>query len=665
MDFDSMLNRAYSFLNVKSVDGEKRTITGVATTPTPDRMGDVVEPLGVTFKNPLPLLLYHNSQKPVGWVKFQKPTKNGIDFEAQLPTIDEPGTVRDRIEEAWTSIKSGLLAGVSIGFRTIEEAYNKELGGFRILQSEVLELSLVAIPAQPDARIETIKSLDVFLPASGTEDDVADDTRPAPRASTRVITRSTGSRMAKKTYAEQITQWENTRAAKAARQDEIQTKASDESRAKDEAEAKEFADLDVEIKDCDTEIADLRRLESREKEAAKPVAGKTQEKGSESRTGLVRVSSPLPKGIGFARMAMCVMKAKGNEMQAMEYAKQFYPDDSALHGALRVKAAVGAGAALTSHWADDLVPYNILQNEFIEYLRPGSIVGKFGGPNPGGGNYPSLNRVPFNVRTSGFSSGLTGYWVQEGLPIPLSKAVSFTTTLTWAKVGGICALTQEEVRFSNPAAEAKVRDELARALNARVDIDFVDPAKAAVANVSPASITDSIAATAPSGTAATNVRKDLATLMALFAANNLDPTDLVLIMSGSMAAQISMMVNTLGNDDFPNLSLAGGTLRGIPVIVSEYLTSVGSPSTQTIIMVKASDIYLADDGAVTIDGSSEASVEMLDASLQQSGISGTGASLVSAFQSGLLFLKAQREITWKVRRSTAVQYISPAAYVAA
>src|SRR6185295_19684311 len=136
---------------------------------TPDRMGDVIEPLGVHFKNPLPLLLYHNSQKPVGWVKFFKPTKDGIEFEAKLPTIDEPGTVRDRIEEAWTSIKTGLLAGVSIGFRPIEEAFNKETNGYRFLKTEVLELSLVAIPAQPDARIETIKSLDIGCPAaSGT-----------------------------------------------------------------------------------------------------------------------------------------------------------------------------------------------------------------------------------------------------------------------------------------------------------------------------------------------------------------------------------------------------------------------------------------------------------------------------------------------------------------
>lgn len=662
-----MLKRAYSLLTVKSFDPATRTFAGIATAPVPDRLGDTIQK--VKFKNPLPLLLYHNSRMPVGEARFKKAGPDGTPFDAKISTIDRPGVVRDRLDEAVDSLAADppLIRGVSIGFRETEPPiYNKDTGGFDFPEVEVLELSMVVIPAHQDATIHTLKEYDTGLPASGSEDAVA-DIRPASRASTRVITRSTGSRMAKKTYAEQIEQWTNKRAATVAAQDEIQTKASDENRAKTPEEIESFKDLSEDVEACDREIADLKALEAREKKAAIPVDGKTPERAAATRAGLVRVEPNREKGIGFARLAMCVMKAKGNDLQAEAFAKQHYPDDSQLHAALRVKGAIGAGAALTSHWADDLVPYNVLQNEFIEFLRPGSILGKFGGPIPGttGRNYPSLNKVPFNVRTSGFSSGLTGYWVQEGLPIPVSKAVSFTASLTWAKVGGLCILTNEEVRFSNPNAEIKVRDEISKAINARTDIDFVDPAKVAVANVSPASITDGVAATAPSGTAATNVRKDLATLFATFATNNLEANDLVLIMSGTMAAQISMMVNTLGQDDFPNLGLQGGLLRGIPVIVSEHLTAVGSPSTQAIVLVKASEIYLADDGAVTVDASGEASIEMLDSALQQSGIAGTGASLVSLWQNGLLGLKGTREITWLRRRSTAVQYISPAAYVAA
>src|SRR5215471_2971849 len=163
-----MLTRAYSVLRVKRADPDTRTITGTASTPEPDRMGDIVEPLGITFKNPLPLLLYHNTQKPVGSVTFDAPTVDGLTFTASLPEVKDAGTVRDRIEEAWQSIKAGLLAGVSIGFRAIKDPeWNKASQGFRFPKTEILELSLVAIPSNAGATIQAIKSLDVGLePAS-------------------------------------------------------------------------------------------------------------------------------------------------------------------------------------------------------------------------------------------------------------------------------------------------------------------------------------------------------------------------------------------------------------------------------------------------------------------------------------------------------------------
>ncbi len=219
--------------------------------------------------------------------------------------------------------------------------------------------------------------------------------------------------------------------------------------------------------------------------------------------------------------------------------------------------------------------------------------------------------------------------------------------------------------LSGPAeALIQVRDDIARAINTRIDIDFVDPGLAAVANVSPASITNAVVATPPTGTTAAFLITDLASMMKQFAINNLDPSDIVLIMSAQMALQISMMTTTLGMPYFPDITMKGGTLRGFPVLVSENLTSVGSPSTQSIVAVKASEVYLADDGNVTVDASDQASLEMLDGSLVQDGTAGTGTSLVSLWQAGLLGIKAQREITWKMRRSTAVQYISPAAYSA-
>ena len=84
-------HRAYAILRVKAFDEQLRTITGIATTPEPDRVGDIVEPLGVTFTNPLPFLYHHDAKRPIGTVVFDTPTKAGISFTAQIPQILRTG----------------------------------------------------------------------------------------------------------------------------------------------------------------------------------------------------------------------------------------------------------------------------------------------------------------------------------------------------------------------------------------------------------------------------------------------------------------------------------------------------------------------------------------------------------------------------------------------
>lgn len=153
-----MENRAYSLLSIKSIDDDKRIIRGIATTPSVDRVGDIIEPLGMKFSNPLPLLWQHQHDKPIGSVKFDKPTKDGVTFEAELATTDKPGTLKDRLDEAWESIKLQLVRAVSIGFRPIEYSF-MDSGGIRYSETECFELSAVTIPANSDALISEVKSM--------------------------------------------------------------------------------------------------------------------------------------------------------------------------------------------------------------------------------------------------------------------------------------------------------------------------------------------------------------------------------------------------------------------------------------------------------------------------------------------------------------------------
>ena len=153
---------AYSLLECKDFhdDSDFVTVKGIASTPTPDRSNDIVDPMGAKFQTPMPLLWMHQSDKPVGNVSFAKPTNKGIPFEAEIPKVTEVGNLKDRIDEVIQSLKYKLVAAVSIGFRPIEDDYEfMDNGGIRFNSWEWLELSLVTIPANPEARIEVVKSI--------------------------------------------------------------------------------------------------------------------------------------------------------------------------------------------------------------------------------------------------------------------------------------------------------------------------------------------------------------------------------------------------------------------------------------------------------------------------------------------------------------------------
>ena len=112
------MDRAYSTIDIKAIDEERRIIEGVASTPTPDRIGDVVVPEGMEFKLPFPFLYQHNSRQPIGTVMTAKVTKDGMSVRVQIARAG----VAAFIDEAWALIKEGLIRGLSIGFRSLEES---------------------------------------------------------------------------------------------------------------------------------------------------------------------------------------------------------------------------------------------------------------------------------------------------------------------------------------------------------------------------------------------------------------------------------------------------------------------------------------------------------------------------------------------------------------
>ncbi|MDR5776668.1 MULTISPECIES: HK97 family phage prohead protease, partial [unclassified Caballeronia] len=149
-------NKAFSRLQVKRLDEDSRTLTGIASTPTPDRVGDVVVPDGIQFKTPFPMLWQHDPRRPIGTVTKLTVTKAGVEVEANIA----PAGTAAYIDEAYSLIKAGLVPGLSIGFRPIDAEFDRSTGGFLIKACELFEISAVTIPASADAAIQSIKSHD-------------------------------------------------------------------------------------------------------------------------------------------------------------------------------------------------------------------------------------------------------------------------------------------------------------------------------------------------------------------------------------------------------------------------------------------------------------------------------------------------------------------------
>lgn len=152
-------SKAYGLLEVQEADDEKRVIKGIASTPSADRHNDIMDLKGAKFTLPLPFLWQHEHDKPIGEVVAATVTDKGIEVEIHLAKIKEEGKLKDRVDEAWQSIKLGLVKGLSIGFRGLEYQYIENTNGIHFKEWDWYELSAVTIPANMEATITSVKEV--------------------------------------------------------------------------------------------------------------------------------------------------------------------------------------------------------------------------------------------------------------------------------------------------------------------------------------------------------------------------------------------------------------------------------------------------------------------------------------------------------------------------
>ena len=131
------------------------TIEGYASTIDKDRHDDVIPPnvwngeaLKDYRKNPI-LLAYHNRRQPVGKCIDISVTEKGLYVKAEVLADSEVGKL----------VAAGILKTFSIGFRLLDWDYNPTIDAWVIKKVELMEISIVALPANTEAMFDVSKQL--------------------------------------------------------------------------------------------------------------------------------------------------------------------------------------------------------------------------------------------------------------------------------------------------------------------------------------------------------------------------------------------------------------------------------------------------------------------------------------------------------------------------
>ena len=642
-----MLNRAFSLLEIKQVDEDSRTITGMATTPAADRMNDVVEPMGAQFT--LPLLWQHRSDDPIGQVTHAKVTRAGIEIVAQIAK-----GVTAEIDRAWSLIKAGLVPGLSIGFKSLEHEIIPTTKGIRFKKWSWLELSAVTIPANSTATITMIRSIDTAQrAASGQQARSVDLNPPGASGQSKPIAQE-GTKM--KTTAEQLAALEAKRMASAARMDAVMKQSRDEDRTANVEEADEFDKLAADVDAIDKDLVRLRRLEAAKAAEATPVIkAESAHQGSLARGGLTVYAQPIqqqiPKGDYVLRSLVCKLKAHFTKQSPYDVMKQEYGDDEPTRAVLNVitRAATVPADTVTSGWASQLVETSI--QDFFAALMPNSVYpalasrgGKFSFGRAGIVSMPTRSATPT----------IAGSFVAQGAAIPVRQGAFSAITFTPKKMAVISVFTRDIAEHSTPAIEGLIRQAIIEDTAVAIDAVLLDATAATTTR--PAGLKAGVGATtATAGGTLTALIGDIRALSAaLITGSNGNLRSPVWIMNPADILAASLLPATAGGGEFPFKEIQSGTLQGMPVISSSNVTA------DTMLLVDAADFVSVTGDTPRFDVSDQATLHMEDTTplaISTAGSPNTVAAPVrSLWQTDCIGVRMLLDLNWGMRRTGTVAW---------
>lgn len=170
-------------LEFKFAPSDAGVIDGLASPfgGAPDRVRDIVAPGAFArslaehkARGTMPaMLLSHDPAAVAGTWETMEEAPEGLKVSGRLALGTTTG------DEAYAFAKTKAVTGLSIGFRTVKAT--RLPGGVRRLDEvDLLEVSLVAVPAAPSARITSVKSFPAAGAAILEESTMEDETTAAP-----------------------------------------------------------------------------------------------------------------------------------------------------------------------------------------------------------------------------------------------------------------------------------------------------------------------------------------------------------------------------------------------------------------------------------------------------------------------------------------------------
>lgn len=605
----------------------------VLSDATVDRYGDIVEARGWDLRNfkRNPIALFgHSASFPIGtWSNVRV---EGGKLLARL-NLAARGTSQ-RLDELIGLVEQGILRAVSVGFRPVEwEPIDKDkpYGGQRYTKQELLETSLVSVPANP-AAVALAKSL-----------NLSPETMSLAFGEQAGLRQRAISGLGGNASKPPVTQRQTPMTTLSQRIEAAQTDLNSKRDRLVELNAEPDMDLDA-IEALTGEIDHVERsiVVMKASEAKIGTGAGLPGLPAVNRAPLGYPQNNIKASDLIVRSAVCHFLAHATGKSIDKVLDDRYPGHEAT--AMVTKADVVVGTTTTSGWASQLV--QTAMAEFLTLLQPFSIypamrdmgMGLTFGPNSG-----SI-KIPFSSSTT----ALAGGFVLEGDPIKVGRLTLDSSTLTPHKFGIIVPMTREAMKYTTPALEAVVRAELLNRTGITLDGLLVDSTAGSATRPAGLLYGVSAAATAYGGGDYTAFLKDMEALLAPFDSANAG-RNLALIMHPSQARAIKMMPGP-NNTGF---GWANQFLADFRILVSTSATA------DRIIAVDTADFVTGTGDTPEFMASDQAVIHMSDTPLEI--VSGTGPTTAdpvrSMFQTNSVALRMLMDVTWAMRRTGMVQYI--------